>query len=318
MSQVGQKIAIYDVFADRVFDGNQAAVIRSHCDSFSNAQLVTLAGELSLAETVIYKFHGNDLELRFANADRIVKRCGHASLAAVADHILSGLRKNGTGSEKWTGRYHVASAVGQWRAWSSKFDCSEHKSNGINVSISWPDRPKQIRRLPPAAAYRSVGLDPTDCPRGLFATIYSSGNRNALVPVNTVTALKHAKPDLTRMMSLFEQYHLTDLHLFCLAAHAASYQKISLRCRNVFPYGVFEEVATGTASVAVATYLVDSLPALRHCINSINFSFNQGNGRRRGKLHVNWCRQSSGEPTIWLRGQVFPVVLGNLVAVPER
>jgi PhzF family phenazine biosynthesis protein len=314
----GIEIATYDVFAKQRFGGNQAAVVRCCNDSLSNSQLVTLAAELSLAETALSVLHGDELRFRFATADRVVQRCGHASLAGVADHVFARESLRYEVGHEWSGQYRVGSAVARWKAWFGHVSGRKPNANsGIEVAISWPDRPKPVRSLSASAVYRALGLSPAECPRDLSPWIYDSGNRNALVPVRNLAALTRAKRDCVRMEALFAEHKLTDLHLYCLIGQTRLRGPVRLRCRNLFTYGVFEETATGTASVALATFLADQMLRLRADADPIDFLFDQGKGKRRGKLCVKWCPEPNGNATIWLQGQVFPVIRGHLVAIPR-
>jgi PhzF family phenazine biosynthesis protein len=310
------EIAIYDVFAPQPFAGNQAAVVREDQHRFSDRQLLALAGELSLAETALSSLRGRDLMLRFANADRLLSRCGHATLAGVADHIFSRMLHQHARKSEWTGQYRVGSAVAEWRA-KVCHKGPRSRVDSFYVAVAWPDRPKRVRSLPARPIYRALGLEPTDGEPQLPLCVYDSGNFNALVPVGTVASLERAAPHWPRLKALCKKYELTDVHLYCLVGHDRSARQLRLRCRNVFPYGVFEETATGTASVALAASLVDHLPNLGGGVRPADFLFDQGAGKRRGKIRVSWCSTAGHAAKIWLEGQVFPIVRGCLIVAPK-
>ena len=108
------QVAIYDVFAERPYSGNQAAVARAGRRQLSDLQLVALAGELSLAETALLSMRKGELNLRFATAEGVVRRCGHGTLASVADHIFQITSRHFRG--EWKGRYRIGSSIAEWRA----------------------------------------------------------------------------------------------------------------------------------------------------------------------------------------------------------
>jgi predicted PhzF superfamily epimerase YddE/YHI9 len=110
---------------------------------------------------------------------------------------------------------------------------------------------------------------------------------------------------------------LTDVHLYTIIGHDASAGRVRIRCRNVFPYGVFEETATGTASISLAAFLIDHLTKLASGLRPTHFLFDQGAGMRRGKIYVNWCSRAGDDPKIWLEGWVFPIVKGTLISIPQ-
>jgi predicted PhzF superfamily epimerase YddE/YHI9 len=56
--------------------------------ALSDRQLLALARKFALPETAAWALRGETLCLRFANVRGRLERCGHASLACVADHLL--------------------------------------------------------------------------------------------------------------------------------------------------------------------------------------------------------------------------------------
>jgi len=314
-------IAIYDVFARRPFDGNQAAVVQQGRRRVTGEELLTLAGELSVAETALLSRKGSDLAFRFANADRLLNTCGHAALAGVAHHVFSRVRGVNKSVREWTGRYRMGpSPLAEWRARPvSSSASSKGDFFGIDVAVAWPDRPRHVSSLPAAPVYRALGLIPRDHIYDLPLCIYDSGNLNALVPVRTVRDLKRAMPNWPMLKALFRKHGLTDLHIYCLLGPARPSRQVNVRCRNVFPYGLFEETATGTASVSLAASLIDQVPIVSTADEPIHFRFNQGIGKRRGIISVHWCPQRETiYPTIWLSGRVFCVIKGYLLANPSE
>jgi PhzF family phenazine biosynthesis protein len=315
------RIAIYDVFAEKPYSGNQAAVVRVARRQLSDSQLVALAGELSLAETALLSVRNGDIALRFASAHGVIARCGHATLASVADHVLPGLKYRRANCE-WKGRYRIGTSIAEWRARPVNKKLRHGRAQGLDVAITWPDRPTFASGLPARQVYRALGLDVRDAASGLPLCAYNSGTLNALVPVRTVAILEQIQPDWKKLEALFEEFNLpdngrlTDFHLYCLQGAQRTPWKV--RCRNVFPYGVFEEPATGTASVALAAALVDHLPAIKGGNSAVTFNFDQGQGTRHGKISVIWQPSLKGRPVIWLEGRVFPIVRGTLVSIPVR
>jgi trans-2,3-dihydro-3-hydroxyanthranilate isomerase len=306
-------VAIYDVFAERPYSGNQAAVVRLGRVRFSDSQLIKLAQELSLAETALLSMQGETLSLRFATADRLVNRCGHATLAGVADHVYSALFSGASRGEA-SGRYRVGSSAAEWRARVRGGRTSHDGPPGIDVAVQWPERPRFVAPLPARTVYQTLGLTIDDAPLDLPRCIYDSGNLNALVPVRSIARLRRARPDWLRLRTLFEKFRLTDLHLYCLRDPVRPSQSVRLQCRNLFPYGVFEEPATGTASVALAAALVDHVHHIQTDRRGVRFRFDQGVGKRLGRIIVDWG--PGADPAIWLKGRVFPTLNGKLTSIP--
>jgi|HubBroStandDraft_4_1064222.scaffolds.fasta_scaffold07404_6 PhzF family phenazine biosynthesis protein len=316
------QIATYDVFAGKPYCGNQAAVVRIGKGRLSDRQLVALAEELSLAETASLRVQNRELIFRFATTDRIISRCGHATLAGAADHIFTTLLPRRSGRYEWSGRYRVGTCAAEWRARLTAGRRRRHNTNGLEVAVAWPDLPTFATALPPGPMYRAVGLDSTDSATELPLCVYNSGNFNALVPVRTVAALERAAPNLARLKDFFKKFRLpnksslTDVHLYCVQRRSNRSREILLRCRNVFPYGLLEETATGTAYVAAAAALANHLPALQGGNRVADFHFDQGKGKRRGKIRVHWRPRPGEMPEIWLEGRVFPIIRGEFVSLP--
>ena len=300
--------AIYDVFADAPFNGNQAAVLHEDVNQFSDGQLLLWANEIALAETALSSVASGQLLLRFANAKEILPRCGHATLAGVADHVLSRLEK----SDSCSGFYKVGSSVAAWRAEPAAL--TEPGPSCVDVAVAWPDRPAFADALPIDEAYDALNVPVSAREPDLPISIYNSGNRNAIVPVRTTAALENAQPDWMKLKSLFQKFELTDLHLYCLRQEISSSSQIHIRCRNFFPYGVFEEAATGTACLSLAAALANE-PHMQSD-QPMEFQFVQGIATRYGRLKVSWPPASAHAAPIWLSGRVFSIAKGK-IAVPE-
>ena len=70
-----------DAFAERVFEGNQAAVVPLK-EWLSDEIMQNIAGENNLAETAFFIPKGNDYHIRWFTPTHEVKLCGHATLAS--------------------------------------------------------------------------------------------------------------------------------------------------------------------------------------------------------------------------------------------
>ena len=312
---VQAEIAVYDVFADRPFNGNPAAVVRAGRKKYSDSQLLTLAAELAFPETALYVGLGRIPSFRFSTADRLVKRCGHATLAAVADHFLNQNALLDADAIEYTGHYRVRGLQADWKITNVSWRPLPSRCSYLDVSVSWPDIPRFVSSLPAKKVYEALNLDREEGVRELPPIIYDSGNRNALVSVMGLSQLKRAKPYWPTLGPLFDKYKLTDMHLFCFSPNHKVSSK--LRCRNIFPYGVFEECATGTASIALSALLVDRFMDLHWEKPPTTFVFEQGIGPRRGNLRVTWDTAAEKKPKVWLSGRVFPIIRGDLFVKPN-
>jgi len=81
------KYTIYqvDAFAEKLFEGNPAAVIPLK-EWLSDELMLKIAAENNLAETAFFVPKGNDFEIRWCTPTVEVDLCGHATLASA--HVL--------------------------------------------------------------------------------------------------------------------------------------------------------------------------------------------------------------------------------------
>lgn len=211
----------YDVFADEPFQGNQAAVLFDRQGEMEN-QLVLLAQEFLLPETVLRTQHKNIPVFKFATESGLIERCGHGTLAGIADVVLESSAIIG---QNTNGHYCVGDNVAKWKAQIISENC-------LDVSVVWPERPFEQGQLSPNVITKALRISVNDLQPDLPMCIYNSGNLNALVPVNDISALQKAQPDWELLEALCKEQCLTDIHLYCL--DKSSHSEFRLRCRNFF------------------------------------------------------------------------------------
>ena len=300
-SNTNAKFSIYDTFTSRPFGGNQACVVSGI--HLTGGQLLTLAAEFLLPETVVREGDGPVLRLRYATSHKIIHRCGHATLAAIADYCLTLLPR----VRALRGSYIVQGKEAEWEA-------SIVDEKTVDVAIAWPEQPRFKCTLSVKLVAEAVALDSRDIVQSLPLCIYDSGNLNGLLPVKSESALFKAAAQHEKLQRLFDLHGLTDLHLYHLAKEPIPKRLLRMRCRNFFPYGVQEEAATGSASIALASALIDfwgpkNSPSL--------FKFLQQAKHRRGNISVRLRRGPKGLLELWLHGRVCCIVEGQLRRVPR-
>jgi len=297
---------LYDVFARAPFCGNQAGVIRTRAE-VSDEQLLLMAREFQLPEIALSRISQTNLYLRFANADRIMTRCGHATVAAVADFVLK--RTPRTRNWQW-GRYIVGESRALWKA-------RVLSPRSTEVEISWPDSPNKVAPLALGEICRALNLKRSAIDSRLPMGIYSSGQTHALVPVVSETLLNRIEPIWTVLDRMFLNSSLTDMHLYHVTSVDPTRGLVRARCRNIFPYGVREESATGTASIALAGAFLSHVESrFRSQPSGLRFAFEQGRQDRMGHLNVSWRPGNSAQPAFWLGGRVYQTVRGQLQHLP--
>ncbi len=108
-------ISIYkvDAFTDEVFGGNYAAVCPLD-DWLKNAQLLNIAKENNLPETVFYTKKDNEYHLRWFTPEIEMDLCGHATLAAA--HVIFEYENHPSDTILFTSKSGelTATKVGDW------------------------------------------------------------------------------------------------------------------------------------------------------------------------------------------------------------
>jgi PhzF family phenazine biosynthesis protein len=302
------EFAIFDVFASRPFTGNQAAVVCSPKRLISDSELLKLASEFLLPETVALETSSSSrcLSLRFASAERLVPRCGHGALAGIAHWVIA---NGGLGQSSIVGEYKVGRSKAAWYV-------NRKADQKLNVSVEWPDKPYNDGQLTSQDFSEVFGLSSRDLDLSLPLCIYNSGNRNALIPIKSAKVLYRIKPDWHQLELLCKRKRLMDCHIYCLERGSFKGSAVSIRSRNFFPFGVKEESATGTASVSLAAAFVDSFQSEFAKSRHITFEFKQG-AKRRARLRVR-CRQYQRTLQFWLEGGVICVAKGKVLQENRR
>jgi trans-2,3-dihydro-3-hydroxyanthranilate isomerase len=297
--------ALYDVFCDRPFSGNPAAVVRSE-GPLTPERLLTLAKEFNLPETCAYWIADGIPHMIFATSDKIIDACGHGLLAVLADVARMGVLTTSEGL-----RYVVETCgPGLWK----------FKDNGprsVSISAKWPKLPTLFKELPPDETARLLGINVKRIHKNLPLKAFNSGIVNGLVPLVDEQTLTNLRPDLgknvenyERYKSYFEKYKLDDLELYCITKEQVTdSNQVTIRTRNVFPYGVWEEAATGSASLSLAAALFEHFQC-----SDLHVNVTQGLSRR-GKITARIVTEAE-TTAAWLEGRVELIASGSDLVVP--
>jgi PhzF family phenazine biosynthesis protein len=106
--------------------------------------------------------------------------------------------------------------------------------------------------LPSVDIAASLGIEKEDLNQALPIQIVSTGLRDIMIPVNSLSVLKQLKPNFSHIKEISEKYQVIGYHVFTLETVHDS----TAHCRNFAPlYDINEESATGTANAALACYL---------------------------------------------------------------
>lgn len=170
----GRRLRIYqlDAFADRLFEGNPAAVCPLD-DWLPDALLQSIASENNLSETAFFRPVGEDFELRWFTPALEVDLCGHATLAAAAV-VFATLRDRAARL-----RFHSRSGI-----------LTVDREDDLLV-LDFPARPGQPSEVPPALA-EALGAIPVEAFR----------SRDWMAVFETEAEVRAIRPDLDRLSSL--------------------------------------------------------------------------------------------------------------------
>lgn len=295
------RFALYDVFCDRPFSGNPAAVVRSE-GPFASDRLLTLAKEFNLPETCAYWMANGVPHMIFATSDNAINACGHGLLAVLADVVRADVL---TTSERLS--YVVETCgSGLW-----KFTRGGQRS--AYISAKWPKLPTSYKLLPATETAQLLGINVESIREDLPLAAFDSGIVNGLVPLVDEEELTALQPDFeTNMKSYFAKHGLDDLELYCVTEEQiAESSRLNIRSRNVFWYGVQEETATGSASLSLAAALFEHFGG-----SDLRIVVTQGLSRQ-GSIIARIVREVESTTAAWLEGRVNLIASGSDLIAPR-
>ena len=228
-------VQLLNAFAKSPEGGNPAGVVLE-AGALSEAQMQEAARRVGVSETAfVLPSETASVRTRFFTPVAEVPLCGHATVAAF--HFLYREGRLGAGA------FTQETASG---------------ARGVEIqadgTVFMKQRtPEFSETLPEAEAVAALQLSGGDLVEGLPVQIVSTGLRDILVPVRDLKTLFSIKPDLSLVAELCRKYRAVSFHPFTFETKNSS----TAHCRDFAPlYGVDEESATGTASGALACYLL--------------------------------------------------------------
>jgi PhzF family phenazine biosynthesis protein len=232
--------SLVDAFTDEPFAGNPAGVVPG-AGPLSDEQCQKIATELGASETAFVSAASDaDYGLRYFSPETEIDLCGHATVAAMSRLFERGDVEAGALTVETTVGTLTVVVEDDGTVWFS------------------PD-PPEIREVDAdldavagalgidVAALRDVGAD-------LPVATGDAGSSFLLVPVNYFEHLRDASPDLHAIEALTDSFEVDGLYAFTFDTIDAD---ATLHGRAFAPAaGIPEDPVTGTASAAVAEYLV--------------------------------------------------------------
>jgi PhzF family phenazine biosynthesis protein len=227
-------VFILNAFAKTKRGGNPAGVMLD-ADGLSEAAMQAIAARVGLSETAfVQKSAAADFKIRFFTPTAEVDLCGHATIATFS--LLFGLRRIGAGKYRQETKAGILGVEVQ-------------RDGAVFMEQALPVFEKAVDR---EAVAGSLGIGLASLVPGLPVQIVSTGLRDILVPVVSLSVLSGITPDFEKVSAVSRTEEAVGYHVFSLETRHGS----TAHCRNLAPlYGIPEEAATGTSSGALACYL---------------------------------------------------------------
>ena len=241
-----------NAFTNRRFTGNPAGVVLDG-DSLSEEQMRLVAPQLNTISETVYVCSSNeptaDLRLRYFTTSTEVDLCGHATIAALFALAASG-------------RLPDCSEQGVIRA--------ETRSGVLELGLEWIEgqlvwasmiQPVARHALPshPEQAAGVLGLASGQIRTDLPIACANTGIWSCYVPLFDLDALAAVHIDRDRIASLWpDNADFAGVYPFVLLEGAPDAEGCTVQSRFFSPpkFGIVEDPVTGTASGALASYLI--------------------------------------------------------------
>lgn len=241
---------IVDAFSDKPFGGNQAGVVLY--ESLDDNTFQSIAKELRFSETAFVKSIGsNNFSIRYFTPNSEVDLCGHATIASIGV-----LKELGLINENIKCIIHTKAGALQVYIDGSTI-MMEQGEPSLSNTIDSIDEIADIMGI----LKSQIG----DIKYNLTPQISSTGLRDIMLPVKSISILKSIKPDFKRLSEYSAKNNVVGVHAFTLEG-----DKFTACCRNFAPlYEIDEEAATGTSNGALTYYLYKN-----GVIGELNRSYN--------------------------------------------
>jgi trans-2,3-dihydro-3-hydroxyanthranilate isomerase len=276
-----------DVFTTKPFSGNPAGVI-TEADSLASETMLTIAGEMNLAETtfvMLPSVEGALFRIRYFTPSKEVDLSGHATIASCYALIEDGRIPLEDGVTTVFFETHVGNIqvdIHFRKSIPANANASDSQ-NGVVLSIQGssggvlekimmyqPVRRHRPSTVPASDVAKILGIDPSEIQRtGLPLEIISTGLEQLMIPILHRETIRDMNPDLIRLALMNKRVGLHTNHVFSLEPF---HEDCAAYLRHFAPaLGMWEDPASGTAVAGLASYL------LRHgVVTSGNMIMEQG------------------------------------------
>lgn len=246
-----------NAFAKTIDGGNPAGVVLN-ADNLTEKEMLEIASDIGFSETAfVSSSEKADFRVRFFTPSDEVDLCGHATIATFSLLKSLNIVKAGTYTQ-------------------------ETKAGVLSVQVTEDDlvlmeqlKPKKYDTVNKEEIALSLGIKSEDIISPV--QVFSTGLKDIIVHVKSLDILNNMVPNFKLISDISENFESTGYHVFTLETLYGN----TAHCRNFAPlYAIDEESATGTASGAMAGYLISNkLVNISEGIN--HFTFEQGYTMKR-------------------------------------
>ncbi len=279
-----------DVFAPRPGTGNPLGAVLD-ADDLSGEQMQALAAWLNLSETVFFlrpSAPGADYHIRIFTPTRELAFAGHPSVGAAWAAVTCGL------AQPRDGALLQQCAAGL-----------------LPVRVSGPAEALQIQLASPPARQRATTAN--GVPEALLALaanghapeLWDNGARWWLLPLRDATTVRNLVPDMAALRDWSLATDATGVAVFADEAGTDHSRVVRAFC-PADAASVPEDPVTGSANALIGAWLRQR-SALPGRVGTYVASQGREVGRD-GRVQV----EVDAEGTVWIGGQVQPVIDGNI------
>lgn len=279
-----------DVFASRPGTGNPLGALLD-ADALSGEQMQALAAWLNLSETVFFlrpSAPGADYHIRIFTPTRELAFAGHPSVGAAWAAVSCGLAQPRDGALL----QQCAAGV-------------------LPVRVSGPAEALQIQLASPPARQLAAGADAAPetllalAANGHVPELWDNGARWWLLPLRDAAAVRGLAPDMAALRDWSLATEATGVAVFADEAGTDHTRVVRAFC-PADAASVPEDPVTGSANALIAAWLRQ-----RNALPGREGHYVASQGREVGRDgHVQV--QVDAQGTVWIGGQVQPVIDGHL------
>lgn len=235
--------------------GNPAGIVLD-TEKLSEKDMQAIAKTLGFSETAfLLPSDKADWRVRYFTPVEEVPICGHATVALFSTLLQL---------EEITGKEYTI---------ETKAGILSIKITDQNQIFLQQTPPHYLDVLPSERIAESLNLSIDELHEELPLQIVSTGLKDILIPVKSLTTVSDLTPDFDQIAQVSKEYQVTGYHVFSLETYQS---EATAHCRNFAPlFDIPEESATGTSNAALACYLARYL----HQDNELDkeaFIFEQG------------------------------------------